>query len=221
MPPATHVYIHEDISSIQELYSDLTADLSATPLVIDFLTASAEKLLHAHRANHHAAYVEIRNGLPHFAGKSISEIFNYGFTMLDARTTVARLHGFEDWEGVERYPENAFNLKFEQAVDTLLSGDIEALDQILSSNPALIKSRSPFGHQATLLIYCCSNGVEMRRQVVPHNLPEMVDLLLTRGAEKHAEASVYGGHFTTYQLAESSAHPHDAGIMDKLLRTLK
>ncbi|VXD16331.1 hypothetical protein [Marinoscillum sp. 108] len=221
MPPASHVYIHEDISSIQELYSDLTEDLSATPLVIDFLTASAEKLLHAHRTNLHAAFVEIRNGLPQFAGKSISEIFNYAFTMLDARTTVARLHGFEDWEEVERHSENSFNLEFEKAIDLLLGGEVEHLSQLLSTHPALIKARSPFGHQATLLIYCGSNGVEMRRQVVPDNLPEMVNLLLAEGAEKHAKARVYGGQFTTYQLAESSAHPHDAGIMDKLLRVLK
>ena len=53
------------------------------------------------------------------------------------------------------------------------------------------------------------------------NLVEITSFLVETGADKNARANVYGGEFTTWELASTSAHPKDAGIMKKLLNHLE
>ena len=91
----------------------------------------------------------------------------------------------------------------------------------MEENPDLIFQKSKFGHQATLLHYVASNGVEFWRQIVPHNLPEMISYLIEKGADKNAKMKVYGGEFSVLPLLESSAHPYAAGIADQMIEILK
>jgi len=66
-----------------------------------------------------------------------------------------------------------YKLIIEQAVNYLLSGQKAELQQLLEEFPHLISATSKYGHQATILHYTASNGVEFWRQKVPYNLVEM------------------------------------------------
>ncbi|MFY0607182.1 MAG: hypothetical protein JXR10_10720 [Cyclobacteriaceae bacterium] len=188
--------------------------------IIELLTIYAEKLLHGHRSNIHGAYVEITNGCPRLLGKSISAVFNSEFSMLDAFTTVSRIHGYQDWSEVESNGNQSLNSIFETALDLMLSGDLNELRKLINQKPELTQMQSDFGHSATLLHYCAANGVETYRQMVPINLPEIARTLIDSGADKNALMHVYDGNFTPRQLVSSSAHPHNAGILDTLVKTL-
>ncbi len=67
---------------------------------------------------------------------------------------------------------------FEETVDALLSGDFKKFQEHIARQPSLARQHSRYGHGATLLHYAVSNGVELWRQQVPLNLPEMVRYLL-------------------------------------------
>lgn len=101
----------------------------------------------------------------------------------------------------------------------MLSGDVEKLRGLLSSDPTLIHQRSSFGHRSTLLHYVGSNGVETYRQRVPMNLTEITRLLVDAGADVNATASMYGGS-TTLGLLITSDHPAKAGVTGDVLKVL-
>ena len=108
---------------------------------------------------------------------------------------------------------------FEITVDTLLSGDVERLRGLLSSDPSLIHQRSSFGHGSTLLHYVGSNGVETYRQRVPLNLADITRLLVDAGADVNATANMYGGS-TTLGLLVTSDHPAKAGVTGDVHKVL-
>ena len=114
-----------------------------------------------------------------------------------------------------------YDKPFEVAVDFLLIGQLDNLKKCLDGNPDLIFRKSQFGHQATLLHYVGSNGVEFWRQVVPFNLPKMTKYLIEKGADKNAKMKVYGGGFPVLSLLETSAHPFAAGIAQEMIEILK
>jgi ankyrin repeat protein len=87
-------------------------------------------------------------------------------------------------------------------------------------NPDLVRTRSTREHRATLLHYCSANGVEGYRQKTPKNIVEIAEILLRAGADKNAEADVYGGGATTLGLVATSVHPEHAGVQNALLQTL-
>jgi len=101
---------------------------------------------------------------------------------------------------------------FEDAVDSLLRGDVVLFRKMIKKNPRLLTQRSAYGHGAGLIHYCTSNGVETRRQVVPDNLEEMVKILVGSEASKGMKMKAYGGFHTASQLFESSAHPKWAAV---------
>ena len=105
-------------------------------------------------------------------------------------------------------------------MDTLLSGDVEKLRGLLSSDPSLIHRRSSFGHRSTLLHYVGSNGVETYRQKVPMNLAEITRLLVNAGADLNATANMYGGGSTALGLLVTSDHPAKAGVTGDVLKVL-
>jgi hypothetical protein len=57
-----------------------------------------------------------------------------------------------------------------------------------------------------------ANGVEISRQVVPRNLPELVELLIESGADVDACARAYGADLRPLDLLLTSGHPHAAGV---------
>ncbi len=77
---------------------------------------------------------------------------------------------------------------------------------------------SPYGHRATLLLYTSNNGIELWRQQVPMNLPRIIQLLLSKGADRKALMNVYNDQFTTHNLLATSAHIQNLGLLDQLNR---
>jgi hypothetical protein len=110
-------------------------------------------------------------------------------------------------------------VRFEQAVDAVVSGDVATLRVLLREDDDLVRRRSKLEHEATLLIYVGANGVEACRQVVPPNAVEVATVLLDAGAEVDAWGKMYRGT-TTLGLVATSVHPVKAGLQEPLMELL-
>jgi ankyrin repeat protein len=151
-------------------------------------------------------------------------------SLTDAQFFLAREHGFLSWPKFAEHVralENAQSpvANFEAAADAIVTGNIDALDSLLRSDPALVKARSTREHRSTLLHYCSANGVEDYRQKTPANLVAIARMLLDVGAEVNAESDAYGdgsvnAGSTTLLLTATSVHPERAGLQIPLLELL-
>ena len=164
------------------------------------------------RERHQGAAVELSNSLQPHKGKSAEEIFHLELERPDFESAIDHVIG--------KGGELVIDPVFEKAVNVMLAGDLEEFESMIRSNPALVRQRSPFVHEATLLHYAGSNGVEIWRQVVPTNLPEIVHFLLDMGADVTAKMKVYESYHDVMSLAQSSAHPYDADVREELLQAL-
>jgi hypothetical protein len=220
MNEATPVYICDQVKDIERLHSDLFTDDFRQLPICDQLDQQAHRIVEGHKAGNRAVVTHITCWHPNLVGRSADEIMNSDFTLDDARQTIAREYGFANWADAAVRGENAPDLEFELAVDTLLRGDVESLRGLLSSNPSLVHRRSSFGHRSTLLHYVGSNGVETYRQKVPLNLAEIARLLIDAGADVNATAEMYGGGSTTLGLLITSDHPAKAGVISDVRKVL-
>lgn len=212
------VFVAPVVAKCRELYAQAAiADFETTT---DLIAAHA-KILHAAHAERNPATVQqINNWHPELIGKPADEVFAYDFKLDDARWALSRECGYQDWdEAINK--ARAIDVAFENAVDLALAGDLSGLESALSDRPDLLQQTSSFGHEATILIYMGSNGVEFWRQVVPANICDVVKLLVKLGADPNATANVYGGQLDVLALADSSAHPKAAGVADDLVDLLK
>ena len=203
--------------------------------------AQAEKLLAAHAAGDPGALRIIHERHPRFLDDEVKwlpkrlspeEIHAAAFDREDARLTVARGYCFLDWESLaahvaEVLREGSPVREFECAAEAVIDGDLEFLRAALDRHPDLVRARStrvtnfdPPVHRATLLHYIGANGVEGHRQRSPRNAPEIARLLLERGAEPDALASMYGGECATLSMLVSSTPPAEAGVQIALIDTL-
>lgn len=161
---------------------------------------------------------------PRFKGCDADEVRAAALDLADAKTVIAREHGFETWADVARFADAVQNddgvARFEAAVDAVVTGDIDLLRSMLDHDPELIRARSARRHKATLLHYVAANGVEGSRQRTPHNVVEIAKLLLERGAEADALAEMYDARCTTMSMLLSSSHPAQAGLQGKLAEAL-
>jgi len=105
-------------------------------------------------------------------------------------------------------------------LDIVLIGDIVQVNEKLDQDPSLLSRRSSFGHQASLWHYLGSNGVELHRQIVPLNLPEIISSFMNRGIDRGMRMHVYGGEHTMKEMLVTSAHPREAGVLDSCLKVL-
>ena len=147
------------------------------------------------------------------------------FPLSKAQFLLARAHGFESWPRLTKHivaieQHNSPTKAFEQAAEAIVTGDLVALQSLLTNHPTLPQARSPRQHQATLLHYIAANGVEGYRQKTPPNAVEIAKLLLDAGADVNATAHVYGGQATTLALAATSIHPEQAGLQQTLIELL-
>jgi hypothetical protein len=106
-------------------------------------------------------------------------------------------------------------------VEDILAGDVEAVAGSLATYPDLVAIRSHWGHRATLLHYLAANGVEIYRQRVPADAPDIARLLLDHGADVAAKANMYGGRRATLGMLLSSSHPAHAGVSAQLADVLR
>jgi len=142
----------------------------------------------------------------------------------DARSIIVRNHHFENWVEFARYREALSDAdspvaRFETAVDAVVSGDVAALERLLSDAPELIHARSPRTHHSTLLNYVGANGIEAHRQKTPTNAMTVAETLLAAGADVDAIGEMYGGT-TTLGLVATSIHPLQAGVQPALIELL-
>ncbi len=126
----------------------------------------------------------------------------------------------DDFVSKLRTTEKRVAEAFEQAVLSMVAGDLEGLRALLDHEPTLVVARSPRYHRATLLHYLGSNGTEVR--VIPKNAAEIARLLLERGAEVDASCNMYGGgpHQNTMGMVVTSGFPEEAGLTEALVDAL-
>lgn len=163
---------------------------------------------------------------PRFRGKGVEDVRTERseLTLADAQLLVAREYFFDTWQDLAAFSDAVRKdpdvIRFETAVDAIVSGDIETVRRLLREHPGLIHERSRRIHHATLLHYTAANGVEGVRQKTPANAVEITRLLLESGAEPDALADMYDHRCTTMSMLLSSAHPHGAGLQGKLAELL-
>lgn len=189
--------------------------------VKEVLERLAEAILAEHAVGNEDCAVPLR-GLKRLFMQEADAILAATVTLEDARQAVAVEHAFDDWDDVEVGCDRRLDPAFEAAVDAVVDGRIDALRAALDANPGLVTESSPYGHKCTLLHYVAANGVELRRQTSPENLPEITALLLERGAAVDARAGTYGGdaNQTPLLLLVTSGHPAEAGVQVDVLKLL-
>jgi hypothetical protein len=214
----TEVHAGPVIVEVQRLYRDAPVSLfTHTNQIVD---SHSQILFDAHQNQLPVCSFQISNWHPELVSKSAEFILAADFTIDDARLAISREFGYENYEAANTNAR-PIDQKFEAAVDFALAGHIAQLKSALAESPGLVTQASAFGHCATLLIYLAANGVETWRQVVPSNVVKVAELLISAGADKRATASVYGGQFDALALAETSAHPHKAGVAKELSAVLR
>lgn len=212
------IYRQDNIAASQEFYGDLLVNYSNLS-VAQHLNLMADRLFVGYQQKDEVAARETNNYHPDWLGKAPELIFQAYLKLEDMRQTIASQYGFLNWQAVEQQ-DNTYDRPFEQALDALLNGHVSELQKLLSQHPTLVNQRSSYGHQAQLIHYAGNNGVELWRQQVPLNLPELIQVLLDAGTDKMATMPVYGGHYNTLQLFATSAHPHDTPIRDEVMELL-
>jgi ankyrin repeat protein len=188
--------------------------------------AAIQFVLHQHPAF-------LRSDVPWLPRKAAeTEVRSFPFELADARLAIARGYSFPDWERLAEWVTAVRDRqspvsRFETAVETVINGDLTALDSALREDPSLVHARStrvncfdPPVHRATLLHYVAANGVEGYRQKTPPNAVEVARLILERGADPDALAHMYGGQCTTMPMLVSSEPPAKAGVQVPLLELL-
>lgn len=208
------------VKALGAYYGDLLYELEKFPSILNHLAALAEKMMEGMNGQNIFLYKEVNNYHKDLLGKPIEELKVMNLTLEDCRQAIANEYGFDNWAAVENLGSLNYDHQFEEAVNVLLHGDLDKLKAIIEKNPAIVNQRSQYGHQATLLHYTGSNGVEAWRQMVPINLPEITRLLLEKGADKNAKMKVYGGYYDTLALLETSGHPFEAGVGEEMKRIL-
>lgn len=210
------VYVSPPVAAVRDLYGDLVGESSWTRSPAGQLRMQAERLADGHRERHPGAAVELTNWHPLL--RSTDEAWAADLRPDDFRLTLARQHGYRRPEDV---PDDAEpTATFEAAVEAVVDGDLDTLSRLLETTPELVTRRSRWGHRATLLHYVAANGVETYRQRVPEQAADVTSLLLSRGAEAHATARMYGGQQTTLAMLLTSSHPKDAGVTTDIAHLL-
>lgn len=218
--PECRIYVDPDIGAVRELHRDLFTDSFQLLSIRDQLDRQAERMVQAHQEGNDAVAVHVTCWHPHWVGHKADQIMSKDFSLEDARETIAREYGFENWFDAERRGENPPSPEFESAVDALLAGRVGRLGELLASNPSLTSQRSDYGHGSSLLHYVGCNGVETHRQVVPSNLAKVAQLLIDAGSDVNAKAEMYGGGSTTIALLITSGFPAEAGVTDEVVKVL-
>ena len=161
---------------------------------------------------------------PGFRGKVLTDVQAATLDLSDAQLVVAREYGFEDWADLRRFAKSVETddavIRFETAVEAVISGDLPTLRSMLRDHPDLVHARSTRRHHATLLHYIAANGVEGMRQKSPQHAVDVAKLLLDAGAEVDALADMYDVKCTTMSLLVSSTPPNNAGVQATLAETL-
>lgn len=212
----TTIYIAPEVSAAQALHPYLADPTYRALRISDQLATQAKTLHTAHGAGDTRIAMQVQSWWPQAQGRTLDAILSDPFDLAEAETAVAREHGFANWNAIRDLGDVSSDTGFDAALDAMLGGDLETLVWMLAKDQALAMRRSVFGHRATLLHHIGANGVESHRQQVPANAPDMARALIAAGADRSAEANMYGGGQTPLDLASTSAHPYHAGVAENL-----
>lgn len=146
-------------------------------------------------------------------------------SLTDAQHLLARLHGFESWPRFVKHVRalqraSTEEAQFEAAAESVVTGDLVRLRELLASTPALIRARSSRTHRSTLLHYAAANGIEDFRQRTPDNIVSAARVLIEAGVEIDAVNDDSGGGGTALSMVATSAHPRHAGVQQALMELL-
>ena len=184
----------------------------------------AQSLLADLHAGDEAAAWRFKWEHPRFRDQQVGEVRSATLDLEDAKLVTARSYAFESWEDLAVFAERTTSdraiVRFESAVDAIVSGNRDMLETLLREDPALVAARSARRHRATLLHYVAANGVEGWRQRVPPNAVDIARLLLDAGADPNALAEMYDAQCTTLSMLVSSSPPADAGLQLPLAELL-
>jgi len=212
------IYIEEDIITLRAMYSDVIDGHPKHSKISDFLEEMAEKLWFHYFGGNQKSCIQLGLHLPDFIEVSPLKIMAAGLNKKQTDLAILLEHGFGSW-GEVKYAEK-FNAEFEQAIDTMLRGEIDKLKQLIQKEPKILKLTSPFGHKSSLIHYLAANGIETWRQIVPKNAPDLLKLLLDLGANPDAENFIFGGT-DMMTLIETSEHAMMAGVGDEMILVLQ
>lgn len=212
------IFIPEIVGRIQDFYGPVLTGRAEYANIAAHLRALSERMWEGVQHGNETVLKEIANYHRDHLGRSAQVLSGLNWTEEDCRQAIADEYGFGRWTDVSmlRIP---YNSAFEDSVDMLVAGDLPGIRSLVNKRPLLPQEKSQYGHGATLLHYAVSNGVEIWRQQVPLNLPDIVSFLLEKGADPGARMNVYGGSYTAAELLLSSLPPRNAGVFEEL-RTL-
>jgi len=215
------IYIDPVIAELRAIYSTALEENNSTLVIRELLTIHTDAIYKAFLHGNSAVAFHLGSWCPAVVGKNSSQIMAFDLNLIHVQESVAREYGFSNWESVVNLNNQRHNPEFELAVEKVISGDIDALQNQLEMNPELALQKSGYGHSATLLHYLGANGIESQRQITPMNCGQIAQCLIEYGAEVNAHANMYGGGSTTLELVLSSAHPKKAGVVESLANVLK
>lgn len=213
------IYKPQLVQDLEQFYGDLLFEVKDYPSIKDHLEALASKMWVGVQEKNSAIFREISNYHWDHLGRNITALSKMALGLEDCKAAIANEYGFRRWTEVEHL-DIQYDIDFELTINLLLDGNLKELKKKITKNPALVNGKSDYGHKATLLHYAASNGVELWRQKVPLNLPEIVGYLIASGANKKAKMKVYNGEYTASELLPSSAHPRNAGVLEALRKYL-
>ena len=206
-----NVYIAEQVAQVRSLFSGIAPSVHVRETVLRYLAA----LEAGYRAQDPAVGIMLRNYSPVHPTGTSGKTAAPRVTPEQLKAVMAHYFGFAHFGDIDASVTH--DVEFERAVETLLSGDQDRLQAQLKEHPQLVGQSSRYGHRAGLIHYLAANGVELHRQVVPANAPDLLRLLLDHGADPEQEHRIYGGRHSLRELIESSAHPAEAGVRESLL----
>lgn len=213
------IYKPQAVADLQEFYGELLVNMGQYHTIHEHLKTVSKRMWQGVRSGNEAVLQEIRNNHWSHLGRPTADLVRIGLTEEDCMQAIANEFGFRRWSEVA-HMNVPYDMQFESVVNAILGGRMTEVEKYVSQNGDLINKKSSYGHKASLLHYSVSNGVELWRQQVPSNLPEIVGYLIRKGANKQAKMLVYGGEYTASELLLSSAHPRDAGILEDLRKLL-
>jgi ankyrin repeat protein len=191
---------------------------------LDVYEREAAVLLEALKSRSEDAAWRFKWVHPDFRGKSVGDVNPSLLDAADARLVVARDHAFDSWNDLAAFTvaiaADGPEVRFEEAVEAVIDGEVDALRSMLRAHPELSRERSSRAHRATLLHYIAANGVEGYRQRTPPTAVEITKMLLDAGADVDAAANMYDSQCTTMSMLVSSAPPATAGLQTRLAETL-
>jgi hypothetical protein len=116
-----------------------------------------------------------RHGGSRRGGIALDQRVHRAALLADTQCFIGRQHGFASWPRFSKHitklrRSNSKISLFENAVEAIISGDIETLKNILEAEPDIIRARSTREQRSTLLHYVSANGVEDFRRTLAWRL---------------------------------------------------